>query len=145
MRIDASDSLSDALEALPFLQSLDLFYPDIAQWYLQTVVPDILAGRGTLLLARDGTVLAGVALGKRSDDETKLRCVRVAQPWQNSGVGLRLIERMFEALDTDRPHCTVSEELLHQYSRPFVMRYGFELSAVEKGRYRRGKLEYRFN
>lgn len=145
MRIEASSTLADALEALPFLQSLDRYYPHIAQWYLETVVPDVLAGRGTLLLAREGGQLAGVALGKRSPDETKLRCVRVAPPWQNTGVGLRLIERMFEALETERPHCTVSEELLHQYSRPFVMRYGFELTAVEKGLYRKGKLEYRFN
>lgn len=46
---------------------------------------------------------------------------------------------MLGALQCDKPHCTVAEELLHTYSRAFVNRYGFSLSAVDKGRYRPGK------
>ena len=136
---------AEALAALPFLQSLDQYYPEISRWYLDKVLPGVTAGSDILLLAEDHGQLAGIALGKRSPEETKLRCLRVAPPWQNSGLGLKLLERMFELLDTDKPLCTVSEELLHQYSRPFVMRYGFNLSAVDKGKYRPGKLEYQFN
>ncbi|KWT98009.1 hypothetical protein APY03_0680 [Variovorax sp. WDL1] len=39
----------------------------------------------------------------------------------------------------------MAEEMLHIYSRAFVNRYGFALSAVENGRYRPGRLEYAFN
>jgi N-acetylglutamate synthase-like GNAT family acetyltransferase len=87
----------------------------------------------------------GIALGKRTESETKLRCVRVLPSHQNSGIGLRLIDRMLEALECENPHCSVAEELLHTYSRAFVNRYGFELTKVDKGMYRAGKLEYGFN
>lgn len=84
-------------------------------------------------------------MGKRAATERKLRCVRVLPEVQNRGVGLRLIERMFDELETETPHCTVAEEMLGQYSRAFVNRYGFQLSCVDKGRYRPAKLEYAFN
>lgn len=144
MRLSTTQNIDDALRVLPFIQSLDAYYPDIAHWYRTTVVPGVTAGSDVLLLAWDNDQLAGVALGK-AGAETKLRCVRVSPDWQNTGLGLRLMERMFEALECAKPHCTVSEEMLHLYSRAFVNRYGFELSAVDKGRYRKGKLEYAFN
>lgn len=132
-------------DAFPFVADLDRFYPGFRRWYQDKVLPGVSCGADTMLLAIEGGILAGVAFGKRSADECKLRCVRVAPRWQNSGLGLRLIERMFDELGTDRPACTVAEELFHQYSRPFIQRCGFELSAVDKGRYRRHKLEYSFN
>jgi hypothetical protein len=52
---------------------------------------------------------------------------------------------MLRALDCDKPLATVSEEMLHQFSRPFINHFGFELTEVDKGRYRAGKLEYVFN
>jgi GNAT superfamily N-acetyltransferase len=134
-----------AMMALPFLRSLDVYYPNVSDWYLNTVVPGLVTGQDKLLIAREAGQLVGIALGKKGADETKLRCVRVAPAWENRGVGLRLIEGMFEALEDEQPHCTVAEELLHTYSRLFVNRYGFRLSGVDKGAYRRGKLEYRFN
>jgi N-acetylglutamate synthase-like GNAT family acetyltransferase len=134
-----------ALLAMPLLHSLNELYPGFQSWYVSTVVPGVVAGRDVLLLATEGAQVAGIALGKRSDDEVKLRCVRVVPAYQNTGVGLKLIENMFEALECDKPHCTVAEELMHTYSRAFVNRYGFALSDVARGRYRRGKLEYAFN
>jgi len=145
MQIEQSRSLVAALQARPLLNSLDALYPGFDHWYLNTVVPGVVSGRDVLLLAREGRRLVGVALGKRSPQETKLRCVRVAPDHQNTGLGLRLIDRMLEALECPKPHCTVAEEMLHAYSRAFVRRYGFELSDVAKGTYRAGKLEYCFN
>lgn len=145
LRYTQTSEVSQAASVLPFLADLDAFYPNFSAWYANTVLPGLSSGQDSLLVVREGAHLVGVALGKRSDDETKLRCVRVAPAWQNTGVGLRLIERMFEVLESDKPHVTVAEEMLHAYSRPFVSRYGFVLSDVAKGRYRRGKLEYAFN
>lgn len=145
MRIERSTCPALATQVLPFLADLDRYYPDFGQWYQNKVIPGVVAGQDSMVLVWDGEHLAGVALGKSDGVEAKLRCVRVAQPWQNTGVGLRLIERMFDELGTDKPLVTVSEEMLHQYSRPFINRYGFALTEVAKGRYRRGKLEYEFN
>lgn len=145
MQYQQTNSMVQALLAMPLLHSLDRLYPGFQSWYVSTVVPGVVTGRDVLMLAMDGAQVAGIALGKRADDETKLRCVRVLPAYQNTGVGLKLIENMFDALECDKPHCTVAEELMHTYSRAFVNRYGFALSDVSRGRYRRGKLEYAFN
>ena len=145
MQIAQSHNVIEALNVLPMLSSLDTLYPDFSHWYVNKVVPGVVLGADTLLVAKDGSQLVGVALGKRTAEETKLRCVRVLPPYQSSGLGLRLIDRMLEALECESPHCTVAEEMLHLYSRAFINRYGFKLSSVDKGTYRRGKLEYRFN
>lgn len=86
----------------------------------------------------------GVAIG-RAGKEPKLRCVRVRDDLQGSGLGLRLIDPMLDHLQSDKPHVTVAEEMIHSYSRAFVKRYGFALSDVTKGEYRRSKLEYHWN
>jgi N-acetylglutamate synthase-like GNAT family acetyltransferase len=145
VRIEQSNSISLAHDALPLLQSLDRLYPGFRDWYLKTVIPGLALGRDKLLVALQDTRIIGVALGKRSDDETKLRCVRVIPEFEHSGVGIRLIDSMLDVLECEKPHCTVAQEMFHSYSRPFVERYGFELSGVDKGRYRRGVLEYSFN
>jgi GNAT superfamily N-acetyltransferase len=145
MRFERSHSLADAAAALPFLKDLDSLYPGFERWYAGKVVPGLAAGGDILLLAKDAEHVVGVALGKRGADETKLRCIRVLPAYQQTGVGIRLIDRMLDELQCEKPHCTVAEEMLHTYSRAFVSRYGFALSAVDKGRYRPGKLEYAFN
>ena len=130
--------------AAPMLQSLDVLYPDISYWYTNTVIPGLVLGNDVLLLAKDGGRTVGMALGKRSAEERKLRCVRVMPDVQNRGVGLKLIERMFVELEDEHPACSVAEEMLGLYSRAFVNRYGFRLNEVDR-RYRPGKLEYHFN
>lgn len=145
MHIERSRGFVQTFMALPLLRSLNDLYPGFEDWYVNTVAPGVVLGRDTLLVAKDGQHLVGIALGKRTLEETKLRCVRVLPEYQNTGVGLRLIDRMLEELECDKPHCSVAEEMLHLYSRAFVNRYGFVLSAVDKGAYRPGKLEYRFN
>jgi GNAT superfamily N-acetyltransferase len=127
------------------LDSLDEYYPDFGHWYVNTCVPGVVIGNDIMLVARDGSRIIGLALGKKTLEETKLRCVRVRPEYQSKGVGLRLIEHMLKELDCDRPHCTVAEELIHLYSRAFVNYFGFKLNQVGKGMYRPGKLEYVFN
>lgn len=146
MPIIARTSSAEAtLGALPMLENLNAFYPGFACWFQHKVVPGVGRPENVVLLATEGEQLVGVALGKRDTLETKIRCVRVLPHLQNSGLGIKLLDRMIEELECEKPHCSVSEEMLHGYSRPFVNRYAFELSAVEKGLYRPRKLEYLFN
>lgn len=143
MRIEKTNSFVEAFNCLPMLKTLDEFYPDLSYWYVNTVVPGLVLGNDVLLLAKEAGRTVGLALGKNGD-EKKLRCVRVLPEFQNTGFGLRLIEQMFDELQTDKPHCSVAEEMLGLYSRAFVNRYGFELNRVDRT-YRRGRLEYYFN
>jgi len=140
-----ANKLVDTLNAYRLLQGLDDYYPEFSDWYTNKVMPGVMVGSDILMLARDKQQIIGVALGKRNAHETKLRCVRVLPDYQKRGTGIHLVERMLTALDDDKPACTVAEEMFHQFSRPFINLFDFDLSKVEKGMYRPGKLEYVFN
>lgn len=141
---ERSAKLVDLAMTGTLLKGLDNYYPDFGHWFTNTCMPGVLVGTDLMLLAKDKHQVVGVALAKKGE-ETKLRCVRVLPEYQHRGVGLRLIERTLRVLDCDKPHCTVAEEMLHQYSRAFVNHFDFRLSHVNKGLYRPGKLEYAFN
>jgi ribosomal protein S18 acetylase RimI-like enzyme len=137
--------LADVLLAKGMLDNLENYYPGFQYWYVNKCMPGIVTGPDKLIVAREHGQIVGVVLGKKHEDETKLRCIRVLPSHQNRGTGLHLIDRMLRELDDDKPHCTVSEEMLHLYSRAFVNHYRFDLARVDKGAYRPNKLEYVFN
>jgi N-acetylglutamate synthase-like GNAT family acetyltransferase len=124
-----------------FLSGLSNLYPGFNSWFANKVAQST---DSIILIAQDGEHLAGVALG-RLGDEPKLRCIRVREDLQGSGLGIKLIDPMLDHLQSDKPHVTVAEEMMHSYSRAFMKRYGFALSDVVKGEYRRNKLEYHWN
>lgn len=137
--------LADVILAKNMLEGLENYYPGFQYWYVNQCMPGIITGPDKLIVAREHGQIVGVVLGKKRDDETKLRCIRVMPSHQNRGTGLHLIDRMLRELDDDKPHCTVSEEMLHLYSRAFINHYKFDLNSVDKGTYRPNKLEYVFN
>lgn len=145
LKLEPTTSFVEAFSVLPFIKSLNQYYPDIEYWFTNKVIPGLVTGNDKLLIARDNDRIAGIALGKLDSDESKLRCIRVHPDYQNTGLGIRLIDDMLDLIQTRKPGVTVAEEMFHLYSRSFIKRYGFELSDVVKGRYRRGKLEYGFN
>jgi GNAT superfamily N-acetyltransferase len=137
--------LTDAVVALNLLRSIENYYPGFEYWYINKAMPGIMVGNDVLLFAKDNNETVGVALGKKSEEEIKLRCVRILPEYQKRGTGIRLIEKMLRELDCDKPRCTVSEELIHDFARPFVNYFDWDLSRVEKDMYRPGTLEYVWN
>lgn len=144
MNIKPLTHTSELLLIKPQLSLLDVYYPEINSWFknkfLSNNNPDNLALGA---FNNDGRLI-GFTLGKKGS-ERKLRCIRVFPEYQSTGIGLKLIERTMDLLECDNPLVTVSEELFHHYSRIFINRYGYELNSVNKGMYRKGKLEYIFN
>lgn len=138
MELELIDSVS---LVRPLLKDLDSYYPNMEQWLDNLEVCDTTP----ILVSKDKGIITGVAIGKKSEEENKLRCIRVMKDYRYQGLGIRLMDRMFEILEDEHPLCTVSEEMMHQYSRSFVNRYGFSLDEVNRGMYRKGKLEYVFN
>ena len=133
-------------DTFPFLSNLDVYYPNISTWFAHSFSKGLSEGTNVLLAARSPSGrLEGVALGKKTVSEVKMQCIRVADGAANSGLGIALMDRLMNVLECEKPLATVSEEMLHQYSRIFVKRYGFSLDDVAKGAYRNRKLEYYFN
>jgi hypothetical protein len=127
------------------LKPISSFYPGFSSWYFDKVVPGVVSGNDKVIVALKKGELVGVSLIKSTSSEKKLRALRIGDKFQKSGAGLYLIDESLRQLDCDLPVCSVSEEMLHDYSRIFIERYGFSLNHVHKGLYRPGKLEYAFN
>jgi len=124
------------------LSSAEQFYPYFKNWYFEKVVPEILNNKRDILFEiRDNSVV-GLSLVKF--EEKKLCTLKVFEEYQNKGFGLQLFEKSFEALETDKPFLTVSEEKYLEFKKIFKY-YNFELTDVKKGLYRHDKLEYFFN
>lgn len=140
-----ANSLIECFSIKELLKTIDVFYPNFYHWYINIAIPDIVTNTGKLIIAKDNGKIIGCALGKVSDTETKLRCVRVLPEYSNKGIGLHLIDKMLKQLNNAKPYCTVSEDLINIYIRAFINYYKFNLSEVKKNMYVKGKLEYIFN
>lgn len=136
--------LSEAFIARQQLMSLETLYPGFDTWFVNRVIPGIVAGADPMFIAEDAGSLVGIAIGKIGT-QPKLRCVRVLPPYQNRGIGLHLIDRTLARLGADSPITTVAEEMVMTWARILTNRYGFALTHVHKGLYRPGKLEFVYN
>jgi GNAT superfamily N-acetyltransferase len=139
------NSLTDTVVALNLLRNVENYYPGFEYWYINKAMPGIMVGEDVLLFAKDNDKCVGVALGKKSEEEVKLRCVRVLPEYQKRGTGIHLIEKMLLELDCDKPRCTVSEELFHDFARPFIRYFDWDLDDAVKNLYRDNKVEYIWN
>lgn len=139
-----SKNMVEAFIALDMLRHLENYYPDFEYWFVNKVIPGLVIEKDLMLLAKDNDKIIGVSLVKKAE-ENKLRCVRVLPEYQKKTVGIHLIEKSLLLLNDDKPVCSVSEEMFHDFSRPFINYFNFNLSYVDKGAYRPAKLEYFFN
>lgn len=126
------------------LKAVSEFYPEFHAWLANRVLPGLYSGERKMLLEYIQGELAGIAIIKESAEEKKLCCIRVLPKFQGSGIGVRLMKRCFEALDTQNPLVTVSEENIYMFNRLFNY-FGFELGGTYKDIYRPEKTEYSFN
>jgi hypothetical protein len=132
-----------AREVLDFLRPLSDAYPGIDRWFANKVIPMLGITRHVVTIERQGKI-AAVGIAKNECGEKKMCTVRVAPPYQGSGMGLRVMDDLMRWLGTDTPLATVSEEQMPAFERIFS-RYGFSLTSISNGLYRPKKLEFMFN
>lgn len=131
-------------QALAFLLPLSDDYPDIANWFINKVVPGLRAGTRVLLpVERDGN-LVGLGIAKNEADERKICTVRIAPNYVGRGVGLRLFDDLLRWLDDDHPHLTVSSSKLPLFGRIFDY-YGFHHTSKFEGLYKPKAIELGYN
>lgn len=140
-----SNNKNDLIRGYHIIRDLTESYPEFDNWYMNKIIPDVQTGTGLLLLAEEHDQIIGIGIGKKTATETKLRCLRVIPSYQHRGIGQQLIDRMLKKLDCDKPLVTVAHDMIHNYARPFVNYYHFDLTEVQKGTYIKDKLEYVFN
>ncbi len=126
------------------LRGVSQYYPGFAQWFDSRVTPGLLSGERAILLEyRDGR-LGAAAIIKHDAQEKKLCCLRVAEPLQSSGLGVRLFERSMAELQTERPLLSVADESVEQFDRIFRY-FGYDLTEEYEGLYRPRHTEFVFN
>ncbi len=138
------NSIIELHQAYKHIESLSKSYPDFYDWYWNKVIPGINNGINELIMGLFKNELVGISIIKKGE-EKKLCALRVTDKFKNRGYGLHMLDESLKRLEIDKPLCSVSEEMINDYSRIFVNRYDFDLSHVYKGLYRKGKLEYEFN
>ena len=126
-----------------FLKDTKQYYPSFDQWFYNKVVPGVLNSNRQIILEVIDKRLAGISIIKNSF-EKKISTIMVNDNFQGRKVCYKLFQRSFEALNTDKPFCTVSEEKLPEFQNVFNY-YGFKLTSVHESLYRKGKTEYYFN
>ena len=139
-----ASNILDLKNTYEILTKLEDNYPDFYDWYWNKIIPDIMLGSGQVILAFNNDDLIGVSILKDSV-EKKLRALRITEQYQNKGYGLYLIDESLKRLGCDKPLCSVSENMINDYSRIFINRYEFDLTHVYKNLYLKNVLEYEFN
>lgn len=138
-------TLPELYASYRLLRPLSSLYPDFSTWFFDKVVPGVINGNDKVILLEKKNEIVGISIIKKSEEEKKLRCLRIGDKFQKTGLGLYLIDESLRQLDCDKPIVSVAEEMINEYSRIFVNRYNFSLTQVYKGIYRKNKLEYEFN
>lgn len=144
MKFISPTSISELYHSYTLLQPISRLYPNFSDWFFDKVIPGVILGKDKVILLEKNNEIAGISIIKKGD-ENKLRCVRVSEKYQRTGLGLYLIDESLKQLDCAKPVVSVAEEMMHDFSRMFINRYDFDLSHVYNGLYRKGKLEYEFN
>lgn len=118
------------------------FYPDFKNWYYSKVIPEVINNKREIILEQRANEIVGLSIVKF--DEKKLCTLKIFDEYKNRGYGLRLFEKSFERLETNKPFLTASEEKHQEFKRIFKY-YNFELTSVKENLYRKGKKEYFYN
>lgn len=139
-----SDTLLDIRRVLKTYTST---YPNILDWYDDTVVPSLTPlGDGCVFAAidRESSKLAGFIILKSTDTEKKIRHITVLPEYRGNHIGSRLMLKAFEYLGTTTPKITSSEDTVDILT-PLLSKYKFDLTDIVKSIYIEGKYEYIFN
>lgn len=144
LTLDAESAGGCMADVVSHVSILRDCYPEFDLWLEGKVVPGLFSGDRAMLVEYRRGQLAGFAIVKDDGIEKKLCCLRVLDGFQNTGLGLRLFDRAFDELNTEKPLLSVAEERLEAFQKIFDY-YGFEFSQEYRGRYRVGRTEYAFN
>lgn len=120
------------------------YYPKFNDWFFETVIHGYLRGERSIITEYSNGILAGVAITKSTEFEKKLCNLTVSKEFVNRGYGIKLFEKAFDTLETDKPFLTVSELRHPEFDKLFNY-FGFEKTSEQFGVYQSEVTELFFN
>lgn len=128
-----------------FLSDLVKDYPRHNEWYIKMVMSTWLnEDRNILVCINSKGQIIGVSILKSSLSEKKICTLRVANKYQNKGIGRELVKKSFVWLDSDKPIVSVSESKKEQFDSIFKY-FGFKLEQECIGIYQKDRVECVYN
>lgn len=131
-------------ENMRFLQLMSTDYPDIANWYLNKVMPGLRYRTRKIIQVHQNNELVAIGIGKKTSSEAKICTVRVSPEYVGRGFGRKIFDNLIEWLEVDHPFITVGESKLPCFEKIFSD-YGFRLTSVRNGLYVPNRVELFFN
>lgn len=123
-------------------------YPNYKEWYFNKQLPGIIKGdkRNILFIRnpKDKNVIIAIACLKRDEQEQKICTLYVSSKFRNLGIGTAMVEEAMRWLGTTKPLITFADYKLEMF-RPFINKYGWELTEIVSGLYNDRTQELCFN
>lgn len=119
-------------------------YPNFENWLYGKVLPGIETGERSILIETRSNEVAAFMILKHDSYEKKLCTLRVRPAYESRGMGVRLFDRAFEILKTERPLLSVSENSFSKFE-PLFKHFGFSHEATYQDRYIRNLCEHSYN
>ena len=133
-------------QIMQFAETIVNYYPCYTDWlnnkFFYGLKSDTM--RRGYVFAVDNNVLSGIALLKKDAQEKKICCLFVKPEYRKQGIATNLIRQSISLLQIDRPLITISEQNLSLFL-PLFRNFGFEITEIKHGIYKKGIKEYYFN
>ena len=131
-------------DVLHLTEPVSEIYPNYPKWFLNTFLPGLKKKERLCVVAQDETQkLIGCVLVKKTETEKKICTFFVHPDFRRRCVGKQLMIHTLTALG-EFPLISVSEKKMAEL-QPFLLKFGFHLSAAKKGVYHSDETEYYFN
>lgn len=127
-----------------FFKEFNIQYHDFGEWFDKIysecfLIVNVI--KRNIVVAFDGSSIAGILILKDSPDEKKVCTLVVAQNYRRMGLATKFFELSFDILNTLKPHYTVSEDNLPTFEG-LNNKFAFICTGIVDYN---GKLEYHFN
>lgn len=121
------------------------YYPAQKSWFYKVFLPGLAAKKRVILWAEDENgIIVGVLLLKKFPAENKICCIYVSPPYRRRKIATALFINAMAIACTKHLKISLSEEVMSELC-PLLKKFGFILSDVKIGIYRKGKKEFFFN
>lgn len=121
------------------------YYPTQKSWFYKVFLPGLAAKKRVILWAEDENgIIVGVLLLKKSPAENKICCIYVSPPYRRRKIATALFINAMAIACAKHLKISLSEEVMPELC-PLLKKFGFILSDVKIGIYRKGKKEFFFN
>lgn len=91
-------------------------YPDYLKWYYNTNIPRIITGTGEIIFYLDGLTVAGLAILKKDELESKICTLLINEEYRKKGYSKSLLESSFDYLGTDKPLITIPTKRIEEFT-----------------------------